>query len=78
MSIKTGKQGCVHAIPYDVDNPTGPDRTDRGMRTHAMKADSTGSPVSDLTNLSPYAFHIINAYMYSYVAYMITCLLVQG
>ena len=49
MSIKTGKGGCVHAVPYDVDNPTGPERTDGGMRTHAIKADSTGSPVSEWT-----------------------------
>ena len=43
---KVGVRGRVHVFPYVVGNPAGPVRVDAQTRSHARKALSTDSPVS--------------------------------
>lgn len=45
-TIKTSEKGSVHIIPFDVANPSGPERTDSSFRSNAKSAISLNMPVS--------------------------------
>lgn len=45
ICVETEKKGHVHTFPYEIEDPTAPQRTSAEFYQHAKEAITSGSPV---------------------------------